>query len=369
MSDSPGTESLSKTPLYGNHVKLGARIVPFAGWEMPVQYAGIIAEHKAVRSSVGIFDVSHMGRLWLLGKDAMAFAQHILTADINQVAMGRAKYAFVCNSEGGIIDDTITYRIADERLLLVCNAGSKPRVAAHLKEHQGKFKNLSVVDFTNDSVMIACQGPNAIGMMERITPGVSTLKQYACMGTTIGGDESLAARTGYTGEDGGEIICPASKGPALWETLISMGAVPCGLGARDTLRLEAGMPLYGNDIDLTTNPLEAGLGHYVSLDKPDFIGKQLLVKINTEGIKRKLIGFKMLEKGPVSRHGFNIIYQRQTVGTVTSGSYTPTLDMNIGMGYVPLALSIPGTRFEVDIRGKSAAIEVVQLPFYHRAKK
>lgn len=369
MSDSTQLTELNRTPLYDNHVKLGARIVPFAGWEMPVQYAGIIAEHKAVRSASGIFDVSHMGRLWLLGQDALAFAQHVLTADISRIAMGRAKYSLMCNSEGGIIDDAITYRLTEERLLLVCNAGSKPRVAAHLKERQSKFKNLSIVDFTNESVMIACQGPNAIGIVEQITPGVSMLKQYACIGTTIDGDESLVARTGYTGEDGAEIICPASKGPMLWETLLSAGAAPCGLGARDTLRLEAGMCLYGNDIDLTTNPLEAGLGQYVAFEKPDFVGKQALAKINSEGIKRKLIGFKMLEKGSVSRYGFNIIYQRQPIGTLTSGSYTPTLDMNIGMGYVPVALSQPGTRLEVDIRGKSAAIEVVQLPFYRRPKK
>ena len=369
MSDSTGAETLSRTPLYDNHVKLGARIVPFAGWEMPVQYAGIIAEHKAVRSSAGIFDVSHMGRLWLLGHDALPFAQYVLTADISQVAIGRAKYSPMCNSVGGIIDDTITYRVTDERLLLVCNAGSKTRVVIHLKEQQSKFKDLTIADFTNDSVMIACQGPNAIGIVERITPGVSALKQYSCMGASVDGEESLIARTGYTGEDGAEIICPSSKGPALWETLISMGAVPCGLGARDTLRLEAGMCLYGNDIDLTTNPLEAGLSQYVSLGKTDSIGKQALIKISSEGIKRKLTGFKMLEKGPVSRHGFNIIYQHHVVGTVTSGSYTPTLDINIGMGYVPLALSQPGTRLEVNIRGKSVAIEVVQLPFYRRPRK
>lgn len=360
---------LSRTPLYDNHVRLGARIVPFAGWEMPVQYSGIIAEHKAVRSAAGIFDVSHMGRLWLLGRDAVAFAQHILTADISQIAMGRAKYSPMCNADGGIIDDTITYRIADDRLLLVCNAGSKPRVAAHLKEWQARFNDLSIVDFTNESVMIACQGPKAIGIVERITHGVSDLKQYSCKGTTVGGEESLVARTGYTGEDGAEIICPASRGPALWGTLVSMGAVPCGLGARDTLRLEAGMCLYGNDIDLTTNPLEAGLSQYVSLEKPDFVGKQALLKVSREGVRRRLIGFKMLEKGPVSRHGFNIIYQRQPVGTVTSGSYTPTLDMNIGMGYVPVDLSQNGTRLEVDIRGKSSAIEVARLPFYRRPKK
>ncbi len=363
------TQSLQRTPLYDIHLALGGRMVPFAGWEMPIQYKdGILAEARAVRASAGLFDVSHMGRIFLHGRDAGALLDWITTADIPKLAIGQGRYTFICTESGGILDDAIVYRLGDLEYLLVCNASNRPAVWDWLQRWRDeKFNIVSAEDRTQQVGMIAWQGPASIAGMDRLVQGLSAkLRSFRITQATIGGVPCLVSRTGYTGEDGFEVMPSSADTPVLWQRPQETGAVPCGLGARDVLRLEAALPLHGNDITRDTSPYEAGLERFVSLDK-EGAAMPALKAIAHRGISRRLTGFKMVERG-VPRHGYSILHNDRIIGEVTSGGYSPTLDAYIGMGYVSVELSAPGSRFTIDVRGRRQEAEAVHLPFYSRRR-
>lgn len=365
---------LRRTPLYAEHVRLGARLVPFAGFEMPVQYKGISAEHTAVRERAGLFDVSHMGELWLRGPRAAAVVDSLVTNDIGRLDDGRAAYTCCCNERGTILDDLIVYRFSADRVLVVCNASNREKISTHFAAHaKGKC---DYTDASDETSLLALQGPKALGVLASLGVGIenvaSALGKFRVRETTIAGRQAIVARTGYTGEDGVEIFCSNADAPALFTGILDRGAAvgiePVGLGARDTLRLEARLALYGNDIDETTNPIEAGLGWTVKLDKPDFVGKSAIAKAKAEGTPRKLVGFEMTGRG-VARHGYPLKNKDgQAVGVCTSGAPSPTLGKAIGLGYVPSAMAAVGTTFLVDCRGRDTEARVVPTPFYKRAK-
>ena len=368
MSTEP---ELRRTPLYDEHKKLGARLVPFAGWEMPVQYRGIVEEHRAVRTAAGLFDVSHMGEIELRGEHAAAVVDYLVTGEAAPLADGRALYTCACNEEGTILDDLIVYRVARDVVLIVCNAGNRDKISAHFRkaaEHHCEFE-----DRSDQMALLALQGPRALeilGLAGKDAAACAALKSFQFREAVVANVHATVARTGYTGEDGVEIFCSATDAPHLWRTILELGngrgLEPTGLGARDTLRLEARLALYGNDIDETTNPLEAGLGWIVKLDKPMFIGKDAIHAIASRGITRKLVGFEMTGRG-IARHGYPLLDPRgNQVGVCTSGGPSPTLGKNIGLGYLPVALAEVGMRFLVDCRGKSIDAVVVKTPFYKR---
>ena len=360
--------SLQHTPLLDTHVALGARMAPFSGWEMPIQYSGILDEARAVRSGAGIFDVSHMGRVEITGPGAAAFLDRLLSFDVPRLRLGRARYGVICNEEGGIIDDCITYRREPERFLLIPNAGNMAEVLEWLKRWAPSDGEVSVDDVTSKFAMIAHQGPRAEEMLNENTDlDVASLRPFRAAETTVLGADSFVARTGYTGEDGFEIITPSDRATELWNRLIDRGATPCGLGARDVLRLEAGLLLHGNDMDTSSNPEEAGLGKFVDSDRDGYLAGPALRRIRADGPERTLVGFTMVGRG-IARHGYPITDGSTSIGEVTSGSYSPTLDSNIGLGYVPIGHSAPGTRFQVHVRGRSVEAEVTALPFYSRRR-
>jgi aminomethyltransferase len=366
-------DSLRRTALHDAHVALGGRIVPFAGWEMPVQYAGVVAEHKAVREAAGLFDVCHMGELELRGEHAVAVVDYLVTNDFKSLPVGRALYTVCCNKEGTILDDLILYKRGIEDVLVVCNASNRTKIAAHFAkaaEHHCEFRDLS-----DDTGLIALQGPRAVDVMRAAGASAQTLAlpSFAFATDSLGGIAITAARTGYTGEDGYEIFVRNADAAALWNALLDagrpLGLAPAGLGARDTLRLEARLSLYGNEIDETTNPLEAGLGWVVKLEKGDFVGREALVRTKEAGLARKLVGFEMTGRG-IARHGYPIVAIEggAPIGLVTSGSPGPTVGKNIGLGYVPAALAAIGTPIAVEIRGAAVPAVVVKTPFYKRAR-
>ena len=365
------TSALRRTPLYAAHAGLGARIVPFAGWEMPVQYQGILAEARAVRAHAGLFDVSHLGRIAVEGPSARALLNWVHTADIGpEMPVGRARYGLLCNEEGGIIDDGIAYRLGEQRFLLVANAANTPEVLAWLEHWRDqRFPRASAVDKTERTAMLALQGPGASGIMASLyTFDMTEVRPFRCMEATLQGRNVLIARTGYTGEDGVELMPLAADAAWLWDQLVQDGAVPCGLGARDILRFEAALPLHGNDISPATNPIEAGLERFVDWDKEGFCGAEALKRIRADGASRRLVGFQALARGALPRAHSSIRADGETVGEVTSGGYSPTLDRNIGLGYVPARLSSPGLRLSVDVRGRAIEVETVPLPFYSRPR-
>jgi aminomethyltransferase len=362
---------LKRTPLYDEHKKLGARLVPFAGWEMPVQYAGIVEEHRAVRTAAGLFDVSHMGEIELRGEHAAAVVDYLITGDAAGLSEGRALYTCACNERGTMLDDLIVYRTAKDAFLIVCNASNRDKISAHFQkaaENHCEFE-----DRSDQIALIALQGPRAIdilGLAGKEAAACADMKKNDFRDAVVANVRATVARTGYTGEDGVELFCAAADAAHLWRTLLelgrSAGIAPAGLGARDTLRLEARLALYGNDIDETTNPLEAGLGWIVKLGKPMFIGKEALAAVAARGPERKLVGFEMTGRG-IARHGYPLQDTAgQAVGICTSGGPSPTLGKNIGLGYLPLALSAVGTPFKVDCRGKAVDAVVVKTPFYKR---
>lgn len=362
---------LKRTPLYDEHRKLGARLVPFAGWEMPVQYAGIVEEHRAVRTAAGIFDVSHMGEIELRGEHAPAVVDYLVTGEAAALEDGRALYTCACNEQGTILDDLIVYRVARDVVLVVCNAGNRDKISAHFRkaaEHHCEFE-----DRSDQMALLAVQGPRALeilGLTGKEAAACSELKSYHFRDAIVANVRATVARTGYTGEDGVEIFCAASDAAHVWRTLLELGRdrglAPTGLGARDTLRLEARLALYGNDIDETTNPLEAGLGWIVKQNKPMFIGKDAIGAVAARGLARKLVGFEMTGRG-VARHGYPLLdLEGRAVGICTSGGPSPTLGKNIGLGYLPVGLTGIGTRFQVDCRGKPIEAVVVKTPFYKR---
>jgi aminomethyltransferase len=372
MSTEPGP--LKRTPLYEEHKKLGARLVPFAGWEMPVQYAGIVEEHTAVRTAAGLFDVSHMGEIELRGEHAAAVVDYLITGDAAALADGRALYTCACNEQGTMLDDLIVYRVERETFLIVCNAGNRDKISTHFQK--AAEDHCEFADRSEEISLMALQGPRAIEILSlagKEAAACADLKKNDFRDAVVANVRATVARTGYTGEDGVEIFCAAGDAAHLWRTLLelgkSRGIAPTGLGARDTLRLEARLALYGNDIDETTNPIEAGLSWIVKLNKPMFIGKEALAAIAARGPERKLVGFEMQGRG-IARHGYPLLdLEGKSVGICTSGAPSPTLGKNIGLGYLPVALAEVGTRFRVDCRGKAVDAVVVKTPFYKRETK
>jgi aminomethyltransferase len=347
-------------------------MVPFAGWSMPVQYGGIVEEHRTVRGAVGLFDLSHMGEVLVSGPEALAFARYAVVSDPGSLEPGQAQYSMVCAEDGGIIDDLIVYR-TDEGYLIVCNASNRDAVVAHLEElrNRGDF-DARVEDRSDRTALIAPQGPNAAALLAGLTDlDLSSLAYYRSMRGAVAGIDCLVARTGYTGEDGFELFCDARRAAALWEALMAAGEPhglrPTGLGSRDTLRLEAGMPLYGNELTRETNPYEANLGRVVKLEKGEFVGRAALASVQQTGPRRKLVGLVMREPA-VARAGYPVRIDGEEVGVVTSGTVSPTLGEKIAMAYVPVSAAGPGTVVEVVVRERPYRAEQVKLPFYKRPR-
>jgi aminomethyltransferase len=338
---------------------------------MPVQYRGIVDEHRAVRTAAGLFDVSHMGQLALSGEHAAAVIDYLVTGDVTGLSLGRALYTCACNERGTILDDLIVYRAEVDAFIVVCNAGNRDKITAHFR--QAAANHCEFEDRSDAVALLALQGPKAAAILARAGKDAAAcleLKSYFFRDAVVANVNTTVARTGYTGEDGFEIFCPAEQAPYLFRTLLELGRgdgiEPAGLGARDTLRLEARLALYGNDIDETTNPLEAGLGWIVKLHKHMFVGKDALLNIADRGLVRKLVGFEMTGRG-IARHGYPLLdLSHQPVGICTSGAPSPTLGKNIGLGYLPLALAEVGSLFRVDCRGKPVDAVVVKTPFYKR---
>ena len=361
--------TLRRTPLYDAHVRLGARLVPFAGWEMPVQYAaGISAEHRAVRETCGVFDVSHMGEFIVRGPDAIAFVNAVTSNDVAALAVGQIQYSTLLTAQGTIVDDLLVYR-APDHLFLVVNAGNREADWAHLHAHLGGF-DATLEDVSDQYALIAVQGPQAPAVVQRLTAtDLAPIKYYRFVTGDVAGVPAIISRTGYTGELGFELYVPWESAAQVWDAVLAGGDVtPCGLGARDTLRLEAGMALYGHELDIATTPLEAGLAWLVKLEKPAFLGKDVLLAQHQDGVDRKLVGFTFDERA-IPRHGMPVWYGDVEVGVVCSGTMSPTLGTPIGTCYLPAAAAVPDTRFAVDIRGKRVTARVVPLPFYKRAGK
>lgn len=354
---------VKKTPLNKVHHELRARMMDFAGWELPIWYTSIIEEHRAVRSWAGMFDVSHMGRVWITGRKAGAFLDRILTKRARRLEIGSSQLCLLCLEDGGILDDLWVYRVGTDRYLIVWNAGDIEQKLGWLQRWAGSDPDIVIEDKSADTVMVAVQGP-AVCQLHNLK-GICHLPRFGHTQTRIEDVEVLAARTGYTGEDGFEIIGDAANALRLWGSFMRRGVKPCGLGARDSLRLEAGMLLYGQDMDKSTNPFEAGLGWSVEMDNGDFIGKSALIEIKRQGVKRRHIGFQMTGQG-IARSGYKIVRCGQEVGKVTSGGYAPTLNVNIGFGYVPIELATTGTDIEIMIRNKSVAAQIVNRRFYKK---
>lgn len=364
---------MKRTPLHSEHRALGAKLVPFAGYEMPLQYRGISAEHQAVRERAGLFDVSHMGELEVRGPGALDFVNGLITNDLSRAKDGQALYTCACNETGTIVDDLIVYRRSPSELLVVCNASNREKVAAHFAARA--THDVSVRDASDDYALLALQGPRALEILGAVGSSVNVstnVPRFRFADAQVAGKKATIARTGYTGEDGVELFLAPDDAVHVWRALLEAGSgfglEPVGLGARDTLRLEARLALYGNDIDETTNPLEAGLGWTVKLDKPDFLGKAALVAAKQAGLTRTLVGFEMVGRG-IARHGYPLLtLEGAVVGVCTSGGPSPTLGKNIGLGYLPVSLQAPGSRFAVDCRGKVIEAVVVPTPFYQRKK-
>ncbi len=358
-------ETLKRTPLHEEHERAGARLVPFAGYEMPVQYEGVKAEHEAVRNRAGLFDVSHMGEVVFRGPDAEKAVQRLVTRDVGRLETGQAGYAAVCYESGGTVDDVLVYRNPDD-FLVVVNASNRDKDVAHFGEHTGDL-DVEVVDESDDWALLALQGPEAVGILSNFTDAdLAGLKYYRYVVGEVDGLYAVISRTGYTGEDGFELYVRPDSAAPLWRRLVEAGATPAGLGARDTLRLEAGMCLYGNELDPETTPLEAGIGFAVHLNKEEgFVGQEALRRQREEGPRKKLVGFKVQGRG-IARHDHPVAVGGETVGRVTSGTQSPTLGEAIG-----LALVSPGVEdsFDVVIRDRPVEARAVPLPFYKRERE
>ncbi|CAM2008395.1 glycine cleavage system aminomethyltransferase GcvT [Acanthopleuribacter pedis] len=364
-------QTLKKTPLAEAHQQLGGKMVPFGGWFMPVQYSGLVDEHTTVRTKVGLFDVSHMGEVRIQGEDALAFTNYLTVNNVTKLEDDQAHYSAFCTPEGTVVDDLLVYREAADNFLLVINAANIEKDVAWIRKNQGNFK-VTITNESDDTAQIAIQGPLAQGILQRVCDAdLSEMKYYWFKRCKVGPVSALVSRTGYTGEDGFECYVAAADAVAVWRLLLETGAEegikPAGLGARDSLRLEARMHLYGNDMDETTTVLEAGLGWIVKTkNTDDFIGKAAIVAQKKAGVERKLVGFRLLGRG-IARPDCAVIEDGIAVGRVTSGTQGPTLKQSIGMAYVPTHLSRPGTTLQIQIRNKLVDAEVVKGPFYKRA--
>jgi aminomethyltransferase len=363
---------LKKTPLNARHRASGARMVPFGGWDMPVEYSGLSAEHLAVRTGAGLFDVSHMGEIEIAGKDALAAVQRISSNDASKLQVGQAQYSGLLSPQGTFVDDLLVYRLAPSHFMLVVNAGNIAGDYAWIAAHVGSVGDAVAVDASSRYALIAVQGPHALDVLQPLT-GVDLggMKYYWFAHGEVAGIRATVSRTGYTGEDGFEVFVPPQSADKLWLALLASGQsvnlIPCGLGARDTLRLEAAMRLHGNDIDDTTTVLEADLGWIVGWKKDDFIGAAVLREQKASGPRRKLVGFEMRERG-IGRHGYDVYIGDEKAGVVTSGTQTPFLKKAIGMAYVPIEHTAINTEFDIDIRGRRTRASVVPMPFYKRQK-
>jgi aminomethyltransferase len=356
-----------QTPLYEAHRKLGARMVDFAGWEMPVQYTSVISEHEAVRASAGLFDVSHMGEVEFTGKGALESANRLLSNDLAACADGQALYSGLLNDRGGFVDDVVAYRFSPERILICINASNREKDFRWMSERSAGAKPLNRSD---DYAQLALQGPKAASILQRMTPtDLSAIRTYHFAEGMVAGVPCIVSRTGYTGEDGFELYCSPEHAERLWFALLDEGQgeglKPAGLGARDSLRTEMKFALYGNDIDEDHSPLEAGLGWIVKMGKGDFVGRAALERQKSEGVRRKLVGFELTEAG-VPRRGYLILQGGRQVGEVTSGTLGPSVKKAIGIGYVPPELASEGSAFAIEIRSRPVAAKVVKTPFWKR---
>lgn len=364
-------QALKKTPLAEEHQRLGGKMVPFGGWTMPVQYSGLVDEHTTVRTRAGLFDVSHMGEVRIKGEDALAFTDYLTVNNVTKLEDGQAHYTAFCTPEGTVVDDLLVYREAADDFLLVINAANIDKDLAWIRRHQGEYR-VTITNESDDTAQIAIQGPLAQAILQRVCDvDLDGMKYYWFQRGKVGAYDALISRTGYTGEDGFECYCAAADAVAIWRLLLETGAEdgikPAGLGARDSLRLEARMHLYGNDMDETTSVLEAGLAWIVKLkNTDDFIGKTAIAAQKKAGVTRKLIGFRLLGKG-IARPDYAVVDQGEPVGRVTSGTQGPTLKESIGMAYVPEHLAAPGGTIQIQIRNKLVDAEVVKGPFYKRA--
>lgn len=358
---------MQRTRLYDSHVALSGRMVPFSGWELPVQYpSGPVAEHNAVRTAAGLFDIDHMGQFSLRGQDADAFLQYVQVYDIDQMQVWDAHYSLLCYEDGTLVDDIFLYRLPDGWMIAV-NAGNRAKDWAWLQAHSHGYQ-IELTDISDETYMLALQGPKAEAILQRLTDApLGEMAARTGQRVTVGGVEMLVGRTGYTGEDGFELYLPADRVTGLWDGLLDAGAedglLPCGLAARDSLRFEACMPLYGHEIDAATNPFEARQSWTVSLDKPDFLGRSALLKAKLEDNRKILVGFEMLDRA-VPRERYHIAAAGQVIGYVTTGMKSPTLDKFLGLGYVPPAFQKLGTEIDILVRGTAKRAKVVRRPFY-----
>jgi aminomethyltransferase len=361
-------KELRESPLDDIHRRMGARMVPFAGWSMPLQFVGVVEEHRAVREAVGIFDLSHMARLFVSGPDAAGLLRRALTFNIDRLKDGRGHYALLCREDGGIIDDVFVFRSEEGRYLVVCNAANADRDREHMAGLTEPGAAVRLDERRMQTVMLALQGPQAKERLAEVLGRglIERLPRLGCTEFELLGTKAFISRSGYTGEDGFEMITAVATGRALWEGLASGGVQPCGLGARDTLRLEAALALYGNDIDASTDPFEAGLGWVVDLDDDRrFVGKEALLRRREDGPRRHLACLRATGKA-MMRAGCRILHDGKAVGQVSSGGFSPTLGTSIGMGYLPVELATEGTALQVDVRGEPLAVQVVPRPFYER---
>ncbi|MCD9189552.1 MAG: glycine cleavage system aminomethyltransferase GcvT [Pyrinomonadaceae bacterium] len=366
MSDT----NLKKTPLNEVHRNSGGKMVDFGGWDMPVQYtAGVIAEHLATREKVGLFDVSHMGEIWVEGADAIAFVNKLTTNDVTKLVDGQAHYSALTNDNGGVVDDLLVYRFDQDKLLLVVNAGTTDKDWDWITSHKAD-ENITLTNASADYCQIAIQGPKALEIAQKFTDiNLSEIKYYHFTVGTFNGVDAIISRTGYTGEDGFEIYANKDFAEKLWNDFIEAGAehgiLPCGLAARNTLRLEAAMSLYGHELSDDISPLEAGLGWICKLNKGDFTGREHLAKLKEDGVKRKIVGFEVIDRG-IARDEMEVYVGDEKVGVVTSGSPAPFLKKNIGLAFLPTEFAKNGQEIKIDVRGKKLAAVVVPTPFYKR---
>jgi aminomethyltransferase len=363
--------TLRKTPLNARHRALGARMVEFGGWDMPVEYSGIVDEHLAVRTRAGLFDVSHMGEIEIAGRDALQAVQHITSNDASRLAIGQAHYSALPTPQGTFVDDVLTYKLTDEHFMLVVNASNIIKDFNWITAQIAGIGDAVAVNTSSRYALLAIQGPAAREVLQALTAvNLADIKYYWFTTGEIAGVRATVSRTGYTGEDGYEVFVPPASAERVWDAILlagrQTGVVPAGLGARDTLRLEAAMRLYGNDIDDTTTILEADLGWTIGWKKDEFIGHEVLRRQKQEGVSRKLVGFDVLDRA-IARQGYDVYVANEKAGVVTSGTQTPYLKKAIGMAYVPSACTAPGTALEIDVRGRRVRAAVVPLPFYKRS--
>jgi aminomethyltransferase len=368
----PPPDALKKTPLNARHRSLGARMVEFGGWDMPVEYSGIVDEHLAVRTRAGLFDVSHMGEIEIAGADALKAVQHITSNDASKLVVGQIQYSALTTGQGTFVDDVLVYKLADEHFMLVVNASNIIKDFHWISGHVQGMGDAAAVNTSSRYALLALQGPAAKDVLQTLTAvDLSAIKYYWFTTGEVAGVRCTISRTGYTGEDGFEVFVPPASADRVWTSILAAGAsagvIPAGLGARDTLRLEAAMRLYGNDMDETTTVVEADLGWIVGWKKQEFLGFDVLQRQKAEGAARKLVGFEMLDRA-IARHGYDVYFDGARAGTVTSGTQTPFLKKAIGMAYVPSDRTTPGTEFDVDVRGRQVRAVVVPMPFYKRKK-